>query len=322
MGADTRARVTKIKSITMTSKFHTQIFTAIFAFIILNSTDISGQSNALDSLIYKKNLKVLEGTIPTYYSASCSERAKTEHLLLQKLAGIYAENGENVFNIKLAVLDSADWTGRALPFPYGFFFNHNGWIAIPGDYDYQKFIRMFGYYPYRNEINKELKKVSGNYEILLTESLYKYVMVHELGHIYTQTILKAYTPDPWTSEILASYFAIDFLQKTDQNSVKAIDISTSIYSKEYVPKYRSLLDFNTNYANVGLENYCWYHAMFQPMIDEIYAKYKTGFMGTYAKRFPKTPDSNKPSQEELLKIMDELTDGITTKWVKIMEGKP
>jgi hypothetical protein len=182
-------------------------------------------------------------------------------------------------------------------------------------------MRMFGYYPYRDEINKELKKVSGNYESLLTESLYKCVMVHELGHIYTQTILKAYTPDLWTCEIMASYFVIDFLQKTDQNSLKAIDISNSIYSKKYVPKYRSLLDFNTNYANVGLENYNWYQAMFQPMIDEIYAKYKSGFMETYAKRFPETPDANKPSQEELLKIMDELTGGITSKWIKIMEGK-
>jgi hypothetical protein len=306
----------------MKPKIEMKIFTIIFAFFILNSTDICGQSNALDSLFFGKNLKVMEGTIPTYYSASCSERAKTEHLLLQELAGIYAENGENVFKIKLAVLDSADWSGKALPFPYGFFFNHNGWIVIPGDYDYQKFMRMFGYYPYRIEINKELKKVSGNYESLLTESLYKYVMVHELGHIYTQTILKAYTPDPWTSEIMASYFAIDFLQKTDQKAVKVVDISTSIFSKEYVPKYRSLLDFNTNYANVGLENYCWYHAMFQPMIDEIYAKYKTGFLEIYATRFPQTPDAKKPSQKELLKILDELTSGITSKWVKIMEGKP
>jgi hypothetical protein len=298
------------------------IFFAGLTLLTTNPLIIWGQLNALDSLIFAKNLKVLEGTIPTYYSASCSERAKTEHLLLQELAGIYAENGENVFKLKLAVLDSADWTGKALPFPYGFFFNHNGWIVIPGDYDYQKFMRLFGYYPYRDEINKELKKVSGNYESLLTESLYKYVMVHELGHIYTQTILKAYTPDAWTSEIMASYFAIDFLQKTDQKAVKAIDISTSIFSKEYVPKYRSLLDFNTNYANVGLENYCWYHAMFQPMIDEIYAKYKTGFLEIYAKRFPQTPDAKKPTQEELQKILDELTGGITTKWIKIMEGKP
>jgi hypothetical protein len=241
--------------------------------------------------------------------------------MLQELTGIYAEKGENVFKLKLAVLDSADWKGKELP-SYGFFFTNNGWIVIPGDYNYQKFMRMFGYYPYRNEINKKLKKVSRNYESLLTESLYKYTIIHELGHIYTQTILKAYAPDSWTSEILASYFAIDFLQKTDLNAVKVIDITTSVYAKKYVPKYRSLLDFNTNYANVGLENYIWYHSMFQPMIDEIYAKYKTGFLQTYARRFPKTPDAKKPAQEELLKILDELTGGITTKWVKIMEGKP
>jgi 7,8-dihydropterin-6-yl-methyl-4-(beta-D-ribofuranosyl)aminobenzene 5'-phosphate synthase len=279
------------------------------------------QTNALDSLFMGKNLKFLDGTIPTYYSASCSERAKSEHLLLQELAKIYADNGENVFRLKLAVLDSTDWTGKALPFPYGFFFNYKGWVVIPGDYDYHKFMRMFGYYPYRDEINKELKRVSGNYESLLTESLYKYVIVHELGHFYTKNVLKAYTPDPWTSEIMASYFAIGYLQKTDHKAVQVVDISTSIFSKEYVPKYRSLLDFNTNYANVGLENYCWYHAMFQPMIDEIYAKYKTGFLEIYAKRFPLTPDAKKPSQEKLLKILDALTNGISTKWMKIMEGK-
>ena len=285
-------------------------------------SDVWGQSNALDSLIFGKNLKVLEGTIPTYYSASCSERAKTGHLLHQKLARIYAENGENVFKIKLAVLDSTDWTVKALQIPYGFFFCDNGWIVIPGDFDYQKFMRMFGYYPYRDEINKELKKVSDNYESLLTESFYKAVMVHELGHIYTQTILKANTPDLWTGEIMASYFAMDFLQKTDQIAWKVAEITNSVYSKEYMPKYRSLHDFYTNYTNVGLENYNWYQTMFQPMIDEIYAKYKTGFMEIYATRFPQTPYANKPSQEEVLKIMDELTGGITTKWVKIMEGKP
>jgi len=44
-------------------------------------------------------------------------------------------------------------------------------------------------------------------------------------------------------------------------------------------------------------------------------------MEIYAKRFPQTPDAKKPSQEELLKILDDLTGGITSKWIKIMEGK-
>ncbi len=294
---------------------------AISAFsviLICCTSRVSGQTNKMDSLIYGKNLEVINGTIPTYYSKACKKRANESHLLLQDISKIYSSNGNNEFKLKLAVIDSAQWTGFGVP--YGFGFISQGWIIIPGDLNFQKLSRLWGYSKFSDIMKMNVKKISKDPENQLTDAIYKFFPVHELGHYYISNILGVRNPNRWTNELMASYFTIDFLLKTDKKTEKTVSIFSSTYAKEYQPEYRTLSDFNTKYSAVGLENYIWYSQMFILMGEEIHSEFKGEFMKAYAKTFPKTPDPKKLSQEELLKIMDDLTGGITSKWIKKIEG--
>lgn len=303
----------------MKTKIFLRVFSMILVFLISNSSDVLGQSNRMDSLIYGKNLEVLNGIIPTYYASQCEKRAKEAQSLLQDLVETYSDNEKNVFNLKLAVLDSSQWNG--FYFSYGFFFISRGWIVIPGDLNFQKFANIWGYKNFSDVLKKSLKKLSKDPEEQLTDALYKFTIAHELGHYYIGNILSSSPPDAWTSEWMASYFATDFLYKNDKKALTAFDIFTSTFIKEFEPKYRTLADFNTKYSDVGMENFVWYHSMFQPMIEDIYSKYKKDFMRLFAQTFPRTKDPKKLSQEELLRILDNITGGRTSKWIKIMEGK-
>ena len=44
-------------------------------------------------------------------------------------------------------------------------------------------------------------------------------------------------------------------------------------------------------------------------------------MEMFAKKFPRTDDQKKFSPEEIQKILDDLTGGIYSKWIDIIEGR-
>jgi hypothetical protein len=296
-----------------------RIYLLLFALLIHPSPVLKGQTTKLDSIISSKQLQILNGPVETYYSSKCKIRATETQAILQKLADQYFTNSKTPFNLKLAVLDSTQWSGFFVP--YGFFFINQNWIVIPGDLDFQKSSRILGFTAQKEIIIKKLKKESKNPESLFTDALYSFCVVHELGHYYTRNVLNAAAPDKWTNEMIASYFTTDYLFKNDKKLLKAFSIITSTYYKEYNPKYKTITDFDTKYSGVGIENYFWYNCAFQQIIEEIYTKYKGEFLSTFAKTFPRISPAKKYTQEELLKILDSLTDGITTKWVKLIESK-
>lgn len=137
---------------------------------------------------------------------------------------------------------------------------------------------------------------------------------------YTEKVLNASPPDAWTVEWMASFFATDYLSRNHIKTLEGLNIWEETYTEEVPPKYRSLQDFNIRYASIGLQNYVWYHCMFQPMINEIYSEYGTDFMELFAETFPRTEDREELSQEELIDVLDRITGGITSYWVAIMEG--
>ncbi|MCB9207718.1 MAG: hypothetical protein H6611_10510 [Ignavibacteriales bacterium] len=248
----------------------------------------------------------------------CENRGKDSQAMLGRLISNYPDSVKSIFQLKLAVLDSSQWT--ELNIPYGFTFISKGWIVIPGDLNFQRFSRLWGFQEFKNIMRSNFSELSNNPEELLTNSIYSYVICHELGHFYTRKILRAAEYDLWTSEWLASYFATDFLHKFNEELIIAYNVFTDTFSREFIPKYRTLSDFNELYGKVGLKNYIWYHTMFQPMIEDIYASYKTNFMKLFSERFPHDSDVKKMKSEEYLNILDKMTEGKTNKWIKILEG--
>jgi hypothetical protein len=281
---------------------------------------LPGQDESLDSLILGKGLKVLDGVIPAHYSAPCEQRAREMQAFLAGVAGSYAAGDGKEPKLRLAVLDEAQWAG--MPFPYGFFFIDKGWIVIPGDLTFRKFSRAWGFEKFSGAVRKSLELLAADPEELGTDALYKFALAHELGHDYCENALKAAPPDPWSAEWLASYFATGYLSAKDKMALDAYDAITAAFRREYEPRFRTLLDFDAKYDEVGLENYVWYHFSFQPMIEDIHARYGEGFLAAFARAFPKGGAEKKLSQEELLRVLDGLTEGRTSKWVKVMEGAP
>jgi len=302
----------------MKTKVLLRFIPQLLMILICISQNSLGQGTKLDSLICEKNLKVTDGTIQMYCAVQCENRAKEAQSLLQKLVETYSNDGKNAFKLKLAVIDSSQWFGFGVP--YGFFFISQGWIVIPGDLDFQRFSNLWGFSQFSDVVKNKLDKLSSNPEELLTNMLYNFVICHELGHYYTRNILNAFTPDRWTSELMASYFATDFLYKYDERIARAYSVFTSTFAEEYVPRYRTLTDFNLKYASVGLENFVWYHCMFQPMIEDIYSQYKYEFLDLFERTFPGTGAPEEYTQEVLLNKMDNITDGKASKWIGIMEG--
>jgi hypothetical protein len=305
----------------MKTKAFFRTLVMFMALLNLVSLTAFGQLTKMDSIIYGKNLNVIQGTIPTYFSTSVGDRTKKLNSVLQNLTEMYSTGGVNVFKLKLAVLDSAQWTG--LTAPYGFTFISQGWIVIPGDLNFQKILRQWSQLKLKDAIKKNLSELSNNPESLFTDAIYENIIVHEVGHYYVKNILKAKNPDLWTSELTAIYFMVDYLSRNNIEHLKAVEIFFNTCSREsdYKPNYRSLSDFNTKYGNVGLANYIWYLSQFHFMAFEMHSKYGNQFLESYLKNFPQTTEPKKLTQEEVENILDKLSGGITTKWIKIMEGE-
>lgn len=297
-----------------------KMFTLIFIFFICYSNNSFSQSNRMDSLIYSKNLKIIDGSVPMYFAAQCENRAKKAQSLLEKLVENYSNDEKNVFNLKLAVIDSSQWSDFGVP--YGLFFINQGWIIIPGDIDFNKFSILWGYYPFIDKVKNNISEISSNPEELITNTIYDFTICHELGHYYINNVVKANPPDSWSSEWMASYFAIDYFYKNKKDNLKALNIFQSTFTNEFEPKYRTIQELNTKYIGVGIQNYVWYHVTFLSMIQDIYSVYGTDFMQLFAEKFPPTEKPIKYSQEEILYKLDSITDGRCSKFANLMEKRP
>lgn len=302
----------------MNSKTMFKLFMSILIFLSIYSLELFGQSSEMDSIILGKDLAVMEGKIPTYYSSQCEKRAKESQLFLQKMTETYSVEGNNDFNLKLAVLHSSQWNGFSIP--YGLFFIYNGWIVIPGDADFQKFSHIWSYYPFIDVMKNNLRKVCENPEEEFVEVLYGFNIAHELGHYYVKNVLKAFSPDKLTDELIASYFALDYLYKTDKNTLKIINSFASTYMDNFEPEYRTVDDFNTKYIGVGVQNYAWYHCVFLLMIEDILSNGNSNFMNLYAQAFHDKDESKNMSKEKILKTLDDISKGKSSEWLKKMEG--
>lgn len=294
----------------------------IFLSLIIFPFKVQGQSNRLDSTIYSKNLNVLYGMVPTYYSAVCENRAKEMQSLLSDLIKIYSLNNMEGFKFKLAVLDSSTWIGMPSQYrlQYGLFSVRQYWIIIAGDINTQNFNKIYGFEDFIQAIIHNLNAASKTLEDAIT-AMYKFRVTHELGHLYISNVLKTLPPDRWTNELMANYFAFDYLYKKDQEALKTLKIVTQALANGYKPRYRSISVFNRKYSRVGAKNYAWYQSIQQYLVEEIYLKYKTNFIDLFARTFPLTNDQKKLSQKEIRRILDDLTEGIYSKWIEKIENK-
>jgi len=228
------------------------------------------QQTYLDSLIMSKKPKHIEGIIPVYVIPGYEAKAISWQATITE-AKRYLEKKYNGINIKakLAVLDSANWTNEI--YGYGYTYASKGWIVLPGDEDFDDYIRIFGASSFRNALVQECKK-SGLDPNDIPVSSFHFITVHELGHLLVQQSIKGGIPGEFLNEIAANVIAWDFFMENNPEAMKGVELWCSVFRNNYTnPKYKTLTELSENYGKMSVGNYVWYHVNFMKLVEEIYA---------------------------------------------------
>ncbi len=285
-------------------------FSCFFTFILFSQILLS-QTKFSDCISKNKTLKVLPGKIPIYYSEKCVDRALKMQPLLLKIIDTYGNDNPNWRRLRLAFVDSVNWNVPNLP--YGFFGRYNNWIIVPGDLTVNSFLRIYlGSSKYSKTILKILESNSITTDSAIN-AFYSFTIAHEFGHYYNSKIKPAHYPETISCELLADYFAYDFLYKYDPQSLKVYFIIATTFTNEYIPDSRPFYGYWNGRQKVGRERYTWFHYMIMQMIDEFYNK--SDFLESFSQTFKKKTLSYNTLPDSVIdRTIDSLTTGVYSKW--------
>ena len=275
----------------------------------------SKSQTQLDTLISLRKTDFIGGKVPTYYSPGSEKVAKEYQQTLKAAIDYFEKKYNKVFNVKLAVLDSAQWLHERVPF--GLIFYSNGWIVLNAGMSYQKFADMYGLNI--KHAAADLKKAQFNPDAFIT-SVFKFYSVHELGHYFINELSNAKSPDKWTNEFVPTFLAYDFFSRERKKELKGMEVFSSLLREQYKPTYSSIGDFNEKYVRVGISNYVWYHSSFYFFAKSLYNCKGTNFFTSFEQTFPKG-DKTTYTTEEIIQLLDNGCSGHVTAWVKEMEVK-
>ena len=164
--------------------------------------------------------------------------------------------GDN-YQVCINILDKTDWEKLPFPHPYGLphFTDINQSIIVPAD---------------KNALSK-LNNSQSQDENNDQPGGYDYVALHELGHYFFFT-LHNLNKEHWLNETLASYYLICWL------NANHLPLDLGKPDADFVPKYKTLEDFEKLYIRVGPKNYDWYQRKFIQLDYSLYPPLKVGLI--------------------------------------------
>ncbi len=224
----------------------------------------------LDSLILSKKPIYIEGIVPGYVIPGYEPKAILWQSTITE-AKKYFENKYPGISIKakLAVLDSINWTNEI--YTYGYTYGSKGWIVLPGDEDFNDYLRIFGAAPFRKELIKACNE-NGLDPNELPVSSFHFITVHELGHLIVQQLIKGGIPGEYLNEVVANIVAWEFLKTNRPEEMKGCELFFDVFRKNYTnPKYTTLTELSENYGKMDISNYVWYQTNILRLVEEIYA---------------------------------------------------
>lgn len=237
--------------------------------------------------LFSQKLDTLPGRVKVLFSEN-KVRAQTIQRLLEECV-LYYENIKPAykFNITTKLLNKRDWEQLLYKMPYGMPHYRGGFIIIPSD-----------------------KKTAG--ELLMGKpdlspdsvlSPLDAIAVHELGHYYLMTLIKADTASRWANEFMAQYFATAFFIETNKFGLPPGEV------EPYMPTYHTLKDFEEVYLKMDPFNYGWYQGQFIKLAYMLYPKLKMQLMEDYIGKNPGVP---------LLTILKRVAESETNTWLQDM----
>lgn len=278
---------------------------------------VSNAQYNIDSLVRLKNTDFIDGKVPTYFTKGHEEIALNYQKLITDAINYFEKRYSRTFDVKLAVIDSANWLNEV--YPYGFVFHEEGWIGMNTGMSYETFKRIYGLQSYFEQLDKALIK-NGITKNQLVNSFLNFYSIHELGHYYITELSNAISPDNWTNEFVPSYFAYDYFINNKPKEIEPFGIFCKIDRDHYLPKYSSIKDFNELYAGTGLENYVWYHSNFYFLVKSLYKCYEKDFVSTYEAKFNKT-SFDKFSTNDIIEFLDKNCKEQVRQWVTDLEAR-
>lgn len=271
----------------------------------------------LDSLVQSRNPSFIAGKVPTYYTPGHKDIAEKYQTLITEAVAYYEKNYSNTFAVKLAVIDSSQWLSEV--YPFGFVFSVDGWIGMNTGMSYESFKEVYGLKTYHGQLEEELNEKNIS-PLEMIESFFSFYAIHELGHYYMDILSNSKSPDNWTNEFSASYLSYQFFVNNIPRALMPFELFCQVDRDHYRPKHASIADFNAKYAEVGLENYLWYHSNFYFLAKELYGCRGTEFISSYERAFNKS-SNDRLQQTEIVHRLDRGCDGLVGAWVRTLESR-
>ena len=288
----------------------------VFLFVILIPFTIFAQTSKIDSLVSIRNPNIFDGKVPTYYIPGLEVPAKEYQEIVQNAIKFYEDKYSVSFKVRMAVLDSTNWLSEF--FPYGYIFYSSSWLVMVGDITYSTFPDIYGMRPFADKLEKALEEdgLSGN---KLANTFYILCSLHELGHYFFTKLSSVRAPDLWVNEIMAWYFALCYLKENEPELSKAYEIFSYINIENYKPRYKTISEFDTIYAGMGVQNNLWFHSNFWFLVNDIYDINGIDFITVYKELFSQD-GSKKYTIEEITDLLDRHCEGIVGKWREELEN--
>ena len=286
--------------------------TIISFLAVLLALNVSAQQTYLDSLIESKETTYIKGIVPTQVTPGYEDIAYQLQSVVTDAIEYYSVKYDGLdIHAKFAVLDSINWTTEV--FPYGFMYGSAGWIVMPGDIDFNDFIRIYGASSFESILLDEADEKGVNPNEI-PESGFQFIAIHELGHLITSQMIKEGLREIFLSEIVANVIAYEFLNNNNPDKLKGFKLFYEVGLKNYVPHFTTMNELYTNYGKMSVDNYSWYHWNFMKLVEEIYNKKDKDFL-ICVKKICQSGNIMEMDIKEIATHIDKDYDGIFTRWL-------
>jgi len=264
----------------------------------------------IDSMVSIRTLDTINGNVKTYYSPGNKERAMKAKRILESAVAYYVSKYKRPFEVKLLMLDSAQWLHNILPWGFNFF--NNGWAIVNTGLSMELIFESSGIKERLPAFELYLKQYK------LSPQEYNFsndmvTVVHEMGHYYIMKIRGITTSGMWFNEVGTNYLTYNYFMKNNPTHCNNAYHFYHFMLQNNSPKYKELLTWDTMNISMPSDNFIWFDANTQLLIKKIYKAKGEKFMDAFFKAF----EGKKPEELDLevtAKKLDGLSGGIVAKW--------
>jgi hypothetical protein len=269
--------------------------------------------------VQQLELHSLAGTVPTYYSPGARARAVTLQAMLNEAVVYFRDRLSVEPQLRLAVLNEAHWT-EVRPLPYGV-----PWVSSPPHVvvvpaDLERSVIVRGFSTTRSRASAATRQALMTVGVPFDTVPYRlndFIGYHEVGHVVIEAQGLSQT-QRWFNEMLATFAAYAFMRDRHPDQARAWDALMRFNIETLQPGFRSLSEFERQYADMSQETYGWFQGMFHLRLAEVYSARGLEFLADL-RRAGLTSGAKYETPAELAVRLEAVVAGFQ-RWVQLVEG--